>query len=252
MGRDLPALVVWQDGREPACLKDAAHPSHLCGESGQAKTWHFSSGQSLPGNHFSSWARALSVLEKPWNKNQENWVIISLNELYFSSLVLSFPISMWEYQVPHRVVKGSLEIRKMKLKWKLQRSTQTQNRMEWHLRVLSPASTQIFAPEKVLHKKRVQASIKKIQELFVDAKPNVPCFGLTGEDRWVPLVFLNSQPCFPGALDNLSVWVGLVVILSPSVWSHPETAAHWGWPFWSLHTPQSHPGHVPSLGEKNC
>ena len=95
--------------------------------------------------------------------------------------------------------------------------------MEWHLRVLSLASTWIFAPENVLHKKSAGIH-KKDTELFVD----VPCFGLTGEDRWVPLVFLNSQPCFPGALDNVPVWVGLLVILSPSVWSHPETAAHWG------------------------
>lgn len=55
-------------------------------------------------------------------------------------------------------------------------SKQIQNGMERHLRIPSSASTQIFAPEQVLHKERAQASITKAQKLFVDAKPNVPYF----------------------------------------------------------------------------
>lgn len=133
-------------------------------------------------------------------------------------------------------------------------STQIQNGMERHLRVPSSASTQIFAPEQVLHKERVQASIKKAQKLFVDAKPNVPYFSLTGEDRWVLPVFLNSQPWFPGASDNLSVCLGCVLW-----WSCPHLcgATRKQWPTGAdppevFIPPLSHLGHVPSVGEKSC
>lgn len=175
----------WRNGKRPA------HPSSLtewkrasmlegCRPHLPSLRW-VGPGQNktlLPWT-VSSWKPLLQLSQraqsvgKPWNRNWETWVVISLNDLWktISLLWFCFPIS----RIPspprtYRITWNKKEETDMK---NTKKYTNTKQNGE-ALKGLVLCFHSDLCCWTVLHKEWVQASVRKVQEQFVDTKLNVP------------------------------------------------------------------------------